>query len=152
MFFLFSSFVVQFSRYIRSPLSDSLFIIPQAFAFVKYFFKVFSTFFFYSTLFALFSWLSFSATFALYHKVSRLSRGFCNFFEVFSTSLCSLSSLSLSATPLVYHFLPVLSTPFSPFFEVLCFAQNFLLYQANQMCTYYNIAIFIFLCYNISVN
>lgn len=131
LFFLFSSFVVQFSRYIRSPLSDSLLIIPQAFAFVKYFFKFFQLFSFTRLFFALFSWLSFSATFALYHKVSRLSRGFCNFFEFFSTSHCSLSSSSLSATCVVYHFCPLLSTVFSPFFEVLCFAQNFLLYQAN---------------------
>lgn len=97
LFFLFSSFVVQFSRYIRSPLSDSLLIIPQAFAFVKYFFKFFQLFFFYSTLFRSFLAVVVFGDLCIISQSFSFVKGFLNLFRSFFNFSSSQPSFQTSA-------------------------------------------------------
>ena len=104
--FVFSSFVVQFSRYrFATALCDSLYSISYSVPFVKGFLKLFSSFF---------------STFSSAQSHNRLL----------------LLALSLSPLPLghrlpcgallYYHFLPLLSTPFFTFFRFFCLFPLFL--------------------------
>ena len=94
--FVFSSFVVQFSRYrFATALCDSLFSISYSVPFVKGFSKLFSSFF---------STFSFAP-----------SRNFLLLFA-FSLSSLSLGHRLPCGALLYYHFLPLLSTPFCTFF------------------------------------
>ena len=94
--FVFSSFVVQFSRYrFATALCDSLFSISYSVPFVKGFLKLFSSFF---------STFSFAP-----------SRNFLLLFA-FSLSSLSLGHRLPCGALLYYHFLPLLSTPFCTFF------------------------------------
>ena len=98
--FVFSSFVVQFSRYrFATALCDSLYSISYSVPFVKGLSKLFSSFF---------STFSFAP-----------SRNFLLLFA-FSLSSLSLGHRLPCGALLYYHFLPLLSTPFctfSPFFR-----------------------------------
>ena len=94
--FVFSSFVVQFSRYrFATALCDSLYSISYSVPFVKGFSKLFSSFF---------STFSFAP-----------SRNFLLLFA-FSLSSLSLGHRLPCGALLYYHFLPLLSTPFCTFF------------------------------------
>ena len=94
--FVFSSFVVQFSRYrFATALCDSLYSISYSVPFVKGFSKLFSSFF---------STFSFAP-----------SRNFLLLFA-FSLSSLPLGHRLPCGALLYYHFLPLLSTPFCTFF------------------------------------
>ena len=96
--FVFSSFVVQFSRYrFVAALCDSLYSISHSVPFVKGFSKLFSSFF---------STFSFAP-----------SRNFLLLFA-FSLSSLSLGHRLPCGALLYYHFLLLLSTPFFTFFQL----------------------------------
>ena len=109
-------------------LSESLFIIPQIFAFVKYFLKVFSTFFkvFFShpLLFVAVVFGDLRILSQTFSFVKGVSIFFRSFFQLLFLSTVFSNLRSLSATCVVYHFYPLLSTVFFNFFRVLCFEQK----------------------------
>ena len=79
------------------------------------FFKFFQLFSFTRLFFALFLRLSFSATFVLYHKVSRLSRGFCNFLRFFQPLIAPFESLAFGDLCSIPLLSPLVNSFFSFF-------------------------------------
>lgn len=129
--FVFSSFVVQFSRSVLLPaLADSLYSISHRVRFVKSFFKTFFKFFAPSD--------SFPAPLTacrLFDSLSIISLRFTfvkRFFQLFQSFLSLFFSLprsrdtALPSVHLFYHFIPLLSTLFCLFLSPLplfrCFA------------------------------
>ena len=143
--FVFSSFVVQFSRSVLLPaLADSLYSISHRVRFVKRFFKTFLSFLFPRTRFPLRLLPAvFLTACLLYHCALRLSRGFFNFFQVFYLFSLRLRALVTSLSrACIYSITLFLSCQlffvffYSPFliFAVLHTFDNFLLRFLYMRC------------------
>ena len=131
--FFFSSFVVQFSRYIRFASRFSLpfgklvyyttdFCVCQVL--FESFFNFFKVFFSQPLLFVAVVFGDLCILSQTFSFVKGVSIFFRSFFQLLFLSTVFSNLRSLSATCVVYHFYPLLSTVFFNFFRVLCFEQK----------------------------